>query len=75
MRVVSPEKYWKELMDVHNPGVLEVFVGTDQQCYTTRIPIIRSLPFTHSLCLVDNMITSHTFHRDLAHHNTQQLMP
>ena len=37
MSVVSPERYWKELMDVHNPGVLEVFVGTNQQCYTPRV--------------------------------------
>ena len=37
MRVVSPERYQKELMDEHNPGALEVFVGTDQQCYTTRV--------------------------------------
>ena len=37
--VVSPERYWKELLDVHNPGALEIFVGTDQQCYTTRIPV------------------------------------
>ena len=37
MSVVSPERYWKELMDVHNPGVLEIFVGTNQQCYTPRV--------------------------------------
>ena len=35
--VVSPERYWKELMDVHNPGVLEVWLGNDQQCYSTRV--------------------------------------
>ena len=38
MSVVSPERYQKELMNEHNPGALEVFVGTDQQCYTTRVP-------------------------------------
>ena len=37
MRVVSPERYQKELMNEHNPGALEVFVGTDQQCYATRV--------------------------------------
>ena len=37
MSVVSPERYWKELLDEHNPGALEIWVGTDQQCYTTRI--------------------------------------
>ena len=41
MSVVSPERYWKELLDVHNPGALEIWVGTDQQCYTTRIPVLR----------------------------------
>ena len=41
MSVVSPERYWKELLDVHNPGALEIFVGTDQQSYTTRIPVLR----------------------------------
>ena len=34
MSVVSPERYQKEFMDVHNPGVLEIFIGTDRQCYT-----------------------------------------
>ena len=38
MSVVSPERYRKELLDVHNPGALEIFVGTDQQCYTIRVP-------------------------------------
>ena len=37
MSVVSPERYWMDLMDVHNPGVLEVYLGTDQQCYTVRV--------------------------------------
>ena len=26
---------------MHNPGALEIYVGTDQQCYTTRIPVPR----------------------------------
>ena len=26
MQVVSPDRYWKDLMDVDNPGVLEVFL-------------------------------------------------
>ena len=26
-----------DLMDVHNPGVLAVYLGTDQQCYSTRV--------------------------------------
>ena len=37
MRVVSSERYQKELMDVHNPGVLVVPVGEDQQSYTSRV--------------------------------------
>ena len=37
MRVVSSERYQKELMDVHNPGVLVVPVGEDQQSYTPRV--------------------------------------
>ena len=37
MSVVSPERYQKELMDVHNAGALEVFLGTDQQCYSIRV--------------------------------------
>ena len=37
MCVVSPERYQKEFMDVHNPGVLEIHVGADQNCYTTRV--------------------------------------
>ena len=37
MSVVSSERYQKELMDVHNPGVLVVPVGEDQQCYTPRV--------------------------------------
>ena len=37
MSVVSPKRYWKDLMDVHNPGVLEVYLGTDQRCYSTRV--------------------------------------
>ena len=37
MRVVSSERYQKELMDVHNPGVLVVPVGEDQQSYSTRV--------------------------------------
>ena len=37
MRVVSSERYLKELMDVHNPGVLVVPVGEDQQSYTIRV--------------------------------------
>ena len=43
MSVVSSERYWKVLMDVHNPGVLEVFVGTDQQCYTPRVAYRRKV--------------------------------
>ena len=37
MSVVSSERYWKDLLDVHNPGVLEVYLGTDQQCYTNKV--------------------------------------
>ena len=37
MRVVSSERYQKELMDVHNPGVLVAPVGEDQQSYTIRV--------------------------------------
>ena len=37
MSVVSSERYQKELMDVHNPGVLVVPVGEDQQSYTIRV--------------------------------------
>ena len=37
MSVVSPERYWQELVDIHNPGVLEVFLGTDEHCYTVRV--------------------------------------
>ena len=37
MRVVSSEVYQKELMDVHNPGVLVVPVGNDQQSYSPRV--------------------------------------
>ena len=37
MSVVSSARYQKELMDVHNPGVLVVPVGEDQQCYTPRV--------------------------------------
>ena len=36
MSVVSFERYQKELMDMHNPGVLAVPLGQDQQCYSTR---------------------------------------
>ena len=36
MSVVSFERYQKDLTDVHNPGVLAVPLGQDQQCYTTR---------------------------------------
>ena len=41
MSVVSSERYQKELMDVHNPGVLVVPVGEDQQCYSSKA--VRSL--------------------------------
>ena len=34
MSVVSIERYQKELIDVHNPGVLAVPLGKDQQCYS-----------------------------------------
>ena len=34
---VAPKKYNEQLMDVHNPGVLEVFLGTDQECYTGKV--------------------------------------
>ena len=37
MSVVSPKRYLKDLMDVHNPGVLVVHLGIDQQCYTNRV--------------------------------------
>ncbi len=37
MRVVSPERYWKDLMDVHNPGVLEIVLGSQRQSYSTSI--------------------------------------
>ena len=43
MSVVSPERYWKELLNEHNPGALEVFVGTDQQCYTPRVAYRREV--------------------------------
>ena len=36
MSVVSFERYQKELTDVHNPGVLAVPLGKDQQCYSMR---------------------------------------
>ena len=36
MSVVSFERYQKDLTDVHNPGVLAVPLGRDQQCYSTR---------------------------------------
>ena len=38
MSVVSFERYQKELIDVHNPGVLSVPLGKDQQCYTMTTP-------------------------------------
>ena len=41
MSVVSSERYQKELLDVHNPGVLVVPVGEDQQCYSSKA--VRSL--------------------------------
>ena len=41
MSVVSSERYQKELMDVHNPGVLVVPVGEDQQSYSSKA--VRSL--------------------------------
>lgn len=34
MSVVSPERYWQELVDIHNPGVLEVLLGINEQCYS-----------------------------------------
>ena len=37
MSVVSPERYKKELMDETNPGVLEVWMGNDQRCYSVRV--------------------------------------
>ena len=37
MSVVSPERYWKDLMDVYNPGVLEIHLGTDKKCYTNKV--------------------------------------
>ena len=37
MSVVSPERYWKELMNAHNPGVLEIYIGYDQKCYSTKM--------------------------------------
>ena len=37
MSVVSPERYRKELTDVTNPGVLEIWLGNDQQCYSFRV--------------------------------------
>ena len=33
---LSFERYQKELIDVHNPGVLAVPLGKDQQCYSTH---------------------------------------
>ena len=36
MSVVSFERYQKDLTDVHNPGVLALHLGQDQQCYSTR---------------------------------------
>ena len=35
MSVVSFERYQKDLTNVHNPGVLAVPLGKDQQCYNT----------------------------------------
>ena len=40
---VSPERYWKEFMDVHNPGAVVVHIGDNQVCYSNRVP--RSIPF------------------------------
>ena len=37
MSVVSSARYQKELMDVHNPGVLAAHVGNDQQSYSNRV--------------------------------------
>ena len=37
MSVVSSERYWKDLLDVHNPGVLEIHLDTDKQCYTNKV--------------------------------------
>ena len=37
MSVVSPERYWQELVDIHNPGVLEVRLGINEQCYTVNV--------------------------------------
>ena len=37
MSVVSPERYQKEFFDSSNPGVLEVRIGIDQQCYSIRV--------------------------------------
>ena len=37
MSVVSPERYWQELVDIHNPGVLGAYLGTNEQCYTVRV--------------------------------------
>ena len=37
MSVVSSARYQKELMDVHNPGVLAAHVGNDQQSYSYRV--------------------------------------
>ena len=37
MSVVSSARYQKELMDVHNPGVLAAPVGNDQQSYSNEV--------------------------------------
>ena len=37
MRVVSPKRYWKDLMDAHDPGVLEIVLGSQRQSYSTSI--------------------------------------
>ena len=37
MSVVAPNRYHEQLMDTHYPGVIEILLGMDQQCYSVRV--------------------------------------
>ena len=37
MSVIAPNRYHKQLMDTHYPGVIEILLGMDQQCYSVRV--------------------------------------
>ena len=37
MSVVAPNRYHEQLMDTHYPGVIEILLGMDQQCYSVRM--------------------------------------